>query len=144
VWRGGAGARRTLVGERRDDVAERRERLVDGRALLETVARRSCALGTLRVRVGSHGGCEGGVVAPVLSARSDPARSTRFMSDIFSDFRPPPSSTICLTEMVMMVCARDEVAFIWVAATVRDAVPASIVSEMILYDPTAFALAPST
>ena len=41
------------------------------------------------------------------------------------------------------MCARELVAFICVAATVRDAVPASIVSEMALYEPTAFAFTPS-
>ena len=82
-------------------------------------------------------------VAPVDSARSEPARSTRFMSDRSSLTRPS-SVMICLMEMVMMVCARDEVAFIWVAATVRDAVPASIVSLICLKVPTALAFVPST
>ena len=68
---------------------------------------------------------------------------TRFISDENSFFRAP-SVLICLTEMHMIVCARDEVAFICVAATVREAVPASIVSLIALYEPTALALAPST
>ena len=50
----------------------------------------------------------------------------------------------CLTVIVMRVCARDEVAFIWVAATVREAVPASISRLMASYEPTAFSLLPST
>ena len=50
-------------------------------------------------------------VAPVDSARSDPARSTRFMSDATSLTRPS-SVIICLTDIVITVCARDDVAFI--------------------------------
>ena len=51
---------------------------------------------------------------------------------------------ICLTEIVMTVCAREEVAFIWVAATVREAVPASISALIRSNESTAFALQPST
>ena len=82
-------------------------------------------------------------VAPVDSARSEPARSTRFMSDATSFVRPS-SEISCLTVIAIMVCARDEVAFICVAATVRLAVPASISRLIASNDPTAFALVPST
>lgn len=82
-------------------------------------------------------------VAPVDSARSEPARSTRFMSDLISFLRP--SSLISWhTVMVMIVCAREEVAFICVAATVREAVPASIVALIFSKESTATAFAPST
>ena len=56
----------------------------------------------------------------------------------------PSSMMICLTVMAMIVCAREDVAFIWVAATVRLAVPASISRLIASKEPTALAFDPST
>ena len=65
-------------------------------------------------------------VAPVDSARSLPARSTRFMLDVTS-LSPCPSTLVMhVNPMPNTVCARLLVAFILVDATVRLAVPSSI------------------
>ena len=71
----------------------------------------------------------------VEGLRSDEIH-TRFISDENSFFRAP-SVMICLNEMHMIVCARDEVAFICVAATVRLAVPRSISLLICSNEPTA-------
>ena len=52
--------------------------------------------------------------------------------------RVRPSSVIsCVSEMVTIVCARDDVAFISVAPTVRFAVPMACTFSISLYDVTA-------
>jgi hypothetical protein len=66
-------------------------------------------------------------VAPVPDWRSEPARSMRLMSDVLSVALPAAASTlVCVKLSWKMVCAREEVAFMFVAATVRALVPASI------------------
>ena len=82
-------------------------------------------------------------VAPVDSARSEPARSMRLRSEPSSFFRPS-SVTVCTTRIVTTVCARLDVAFICVDATVRELVPVSMHFSISLYDPTAARLRPST
>jgi hypothetical protein len=69
-------------------------------------------------------------VAPVLPTFSDPARSTRCMTDSFYLFFPP-YSTVCLNYIDMMVCARDDEAFMAVAATERFLLPSSIFFSML-------------
>ena len=65
------------------------------------------------------------------------------MSEVFS-FVMPSFVISCLIEIVITVCAREEVEFICVAATVRDAVPASIALVIVANESTALALVPST
>ena len=87
--------------------------------------------------------CRRAPVAPVDSARSDPARSTSTMSLVISLVRP--SSLIsCVSEMVTMVCARDDVAFMSVAPTVRLAVPMSCTFSISSYELTAVFFSPCT
>ena len=70
-------------------------------------------------------------VAPVESARSLPARSIRLMMATLSFAVPAARSTLVCVRMIWkMVCARDEVAFMAVDATVRALLPASMSLEM--------------
>lgn len=71
-------------------------------------------------------------VAPVDSALSEPAKSMRLISDVFSlIFLPDPlSMMIYLKDMVVTVCALDEVAFIFVLPIVRFDVPLSIYASI--------------
>ena len=64
-------------------------------------------------------------VAPVLPTFSDPAKSTRWITDNFYLFFPL-STTVCLNSMEMMVCAREDEAFMAVAATDLFLPPSSI------------------
>ncbi len=74
-------------------------------------------------------------VAPVLSARSDPAKSTRFITELF--FVSPPSFLVIWSNiMVTTVCALLLVAFILVAATVLLAVPENHTRVYILFSMT--------
>ena len=59
---------------------------------------------------------------PAASDRSDPARSTNEIRLETSD----PSASHRRTRSSTMVCARDELAFMFVAATVRALLPRSI------------------
>ena len=71
-------------------------------------------------------------VAPVESARSLPARSMRLMTATLSLAVPAARSTrVCVSTIWKMVCARDDVAFMAVLATVRALVPASISCAML-------------
>ena len=67
-------------------------------------------------------------VAPVDSALSEPAKSIRLISDVFSlTFFPDALSImIYLKAMVVTVCALDEVAFMFVLPIVLFYVPCSI------------------
>jgi hypothetical protein len=59
-------------------------------------------------------------VAPVAFALSDPARSTSEIRDTFSPARfVVGSSRRCVRRRVKTACERDEVSFMFVAATVR-------------------------
>lgn len=59
-------------------------------------------------------------VAPVELALSDPAKSTRLMRDTFSASKPVCSSLRrCVTTRVNTACEREDVSFMFVAATVR-------------------------
>ena len=89
-------------------------------------------------------------VAPVDSARSDPARSTSTMSLVISLTCPPPapppplppSLISCVRLIETIVCARDDVAFISVAPTVRLDVPTSCTFSISAYELTAVFLSP--
>ena len=68
-------------------------------------------------------------VAPVLEARSEPARSTRLIFE-FTFFLPRPAAieaaNSCSTRMMTTACERDDSAFILVDATARRLLPDSI------------------
>jgi hypothetical protein len=74
-------------------------------------------------------------VAPVAPDFSEPAKSTRLMTESFSWFLPYAAMS-CLNSMVMMVCARDEVAFMRVEPIVLFYWPCSIFSSMASYEST--------
>ena len=55
-------------------------------------------------------------LAPVFPTFSEPAKSTKLITDNFSIFLPC-SYKICLNSIMIIVCALEDVAFIYVAAT---------------------------
>eukprot|EP00966_Prymnesium_polylepis_P105610 2446065-Prymnesium_polylepis.1 len=61
-------------------------------------------------------------VAPVFETRSEPARSTRLIVARTSFFWPPITSICCIL-MMKIECEREEVAFMFVAATARWSFP---------------------
>lgn len=77
-------------------------------------------------------------VAPVLSALSEPARSIKLISDAFLliTFPLPLSMKIYLNEIVVTVCALEEVAFIFVEPMVLLLVPLLIWFSISSYDET--------
>lgn len=85
-------------------------------------------------------------VAPVDSARSDPARSTRLILLVTCLSFPGPlaSFSTWVNMMDTTVCALDDVAFICVAAIVRCAVPDSIRFSISSYERTTTSLSPTT
>lgn len=84
-------------------------------------------------------------VAPVESARSEPAKSTRLMSDERSVALPAARSTVVTVSWIeKIVCARLLVAFIAVLATVRACDPESSIFCSIRSSPTTHLDRPST
>lgn len=65
--------------------------------------------------------------APVLTARSLPAKSTKDIRDTFSPVTPVALSVrVCVRTTENTACERDDSEFIFVAATVLDLLPSAI------------------